>query len=80
MRGSYFGVLGAFIGVVAVPDGRIPQMAVHDLPGLSLWLTSIILTATFTVLGVTLLGRKADKAAPEPSKRLWAAETCHHPV
>nr|WP_253185289.1 DUF2306 domain-containing protein [Pseudarthrobacter chlorophenolicus] len=32
MLGSYFGVLGAFIGVIAVPERRIPQMALHDLP------------------------------------------------
>jgi uncharacterized membrane protein len=25
MRGSYFGILGAFIGVVAVPERRLPR-------------------------------------------------------
>lgn len=64
MRGSYFGVFGAFIGVVVVPDRRIPQMAVHDLPGLSLWTASIALTAFFTILGVSLLSKKAGGSAP----------------
>ena len=57
MTGSYFGVLGAFVGVVAVPDRRIPQMAVNDLPGLALWVACILLTAGFAVAGSVLLGR-----------------------
>lgn len=68
MQGSYFGVLGAFIGVVAVPERRIPRMAVHDLLGLSLWIALVVLTAIFTVLGLTMLGRKPTKGSPEPAK------------
>lgn len=30
MRGSYFGLLGAFLGAVAVPQRSIPQLAAHD--------------------------------------------------
>lgn len=30
MRGSYFGLLGALVGVVAFPTRLIPQMAIHD--------------------------------------------------
>ena len=30
MRGSYFGILGAFIGVIAVPSRRIPQLPSSD--------------------------------------------------
>jgi uncharacterized membrane protein len=51
MRGSYFGLLGAFIGVLAVPERRIPQMAVHDLPLLLLWAGALVLTAGFTIAG-----------------------------
>lgn len=29
MTGSYFGLLGAFIGAVAVPSRDVPQLAVH---------------------------------------------------
>jgi uncharacterized membrane protein len=55
MKGSYFGVLGAFIGVVVVPERRIPQMAIHDLAGISLWMAAIVLTALFAVLGFSRL-------------------------
>jgi uncharacterized membrane protein len=55
MQGSYFGVLGAFIGVVVVPERRIPQMAIHDLAGLSLWIAAIVLAALSTVLGFSRL-------------------------
>ncbi len=49
MRGSYFSILGAFISVVAVPERRIPQLALHDLPLLTLWVATLVLTAGFTI-------------------------------
>ncbi|MCF3138862.1 DUF2306 domain-containing protein [Paenarthrobacter sp. AR 02] len=52
MTGSYFGLVGAFIGVVAVPDRRLPQMAVHDLAALTLWAGALALTAGLTVAGL----------------------------
>jgi len=52
MTGSYFGILGAFVGVVAVPSRRIPSMAAHDLPMLLLWVAALVLTAVFTVVGI----------------------------
>ncbi|MGM0931635.1 MAG: DUF2306 domain-containing protein [Actinomycetota bacterium] len=67
MRGSYFGVLGAFIGVVVVPERRIPQMAIHDLAGLSLWITAILLTAFFTVLGFSRLLAETKDVMNKPS-------------
>jgi uncharacterized membrane protein len=67
MKGSYFGVLGAFIGVVAVPDRRIPQMAIHDLAGLSLWIAAIALTAFFTVLGMSRLSADTKKSPEQPA-------------
>jgi uncharacterized membrane protein len=63
MRGSYFGVLGAFVGVVAVPDRRIPQLAVHDLPALTLWVVCLLLTAGFAVGGTAALARKTTTPA-----------------
>jgi uncharacterized membrane protein len=65
MRGSYFGVLGAFIGVVAVPGRRIPQMATHDLPALTLWVMCLLLTAGFAVTGTAALARNTTV----PSRR-----------
>ncbi len=58
MTGSYFGILGAFIGVVAVPDRRIPQMAVHDQLGFAIWLSCIILTGAFAIAGAALIARR----------------------
>lgn len=59
MTGSYFGLVGAFIGVVAVPDRRLPQMAIHDLPGLTLWTAALALTAGLTVAGLLQLRQNA---------------------
>lgn len=67
MRGSYFGVLGAFIGVVAVPDRRIPQMAIHDGPALTLWVVSVVLTAAFAVAGTATAARKTTAPAARAS-------------
>lgn len=58
MTGSYFGLIGAFIGVVAVPDRRLPQMATHDLAGLTLWVAALALTAGLTVAGLMQLRQK----------------------
>ncbi|QOT21559.1 DUF2306 domain-containing protein [Paenarthrobacter sp. YJN-D] len=63
MTGSYFGLIGAFIGVVAVPDRRLPQMAVHDLVGLTLWVAALALTAGLAVAGLTQLSQKTTPAA-----------------
>lgn len=63
MTGSYFGLIGAFIGVVAVPDRRLPQMAVHDLVGLTLWVAAMALTAGLTVAGLTQLSQKTTPGA-----------------
>jgi uncharacterized membrane protein len=58
MTGSYFGILGAFIGVIAVPERRIPKMAIHDQLGFALWLSCIILTAGFAIAGAALISRR----------------------
>jgi uncharacterized membrane protein len=63
MTGSYFGLIGAFIGVVAVPDRRLPQMAVHDLVGLTLWVAALALTAGLAVAGLTQLRQKTTPGA-----------------
>ncbi|SDX54787.1 Uncharacterized membrane protein [Arthrobacter sp. yr096] len=63
MTGSYFGLVGAFIGVVAVPDRRLPQMAIHDLAGLTLWVATLVLTAGLTIAGLMQLRQKASAPA-----------------
>ncbi len=51
MTGSYFGIAGAFIGVIVVPERRIPQMAIHNAPELTLWILILLASAAFTVYG-----------------------------
>lgn len=60
MTGSYFGLIGAFVGVLAVPSRRIPQLAIHELPLLGLLIMVLLGTAAMTVLGLARL-RKAQR-------------------
>jgi uncharacterized membrane protein len=45
MTGSYLGLLGAFVGAVAVPVRHIPQWAVHQPLGLGLAATGCVLAS-----------------------------------
>ena len=55
MTGSYLGLLGAFVGVLAVPSRRIPQLAIHEPPLLGLLVLVLLGTAALTVLGIARL-------------------------
>lgn len=55
MTGSYFGLIGAFVGVLVVPSRRIPQLAIHELPLLGLLVLVLLGTAALTVIGVAQL-------------------------
>ncbi len=57
MTGSYFGLVGAFLGVLAVPSRRIPQLAIHELPLLGVLILVLLGTAALTVVGVAQLGK-----------------------
>jgi uncharacterized membrane protein len=61
MTGSYFGLVGAFVGVLVVPSRRIPQLAIHELPLLGLLVLVLLGTAALTVIGVAQL-RKTQTA------------------
>jgi uncharacterized membrane protein len=61
MTGSYFGLIGAFVGVLMVPSRRIPQLAIHELPLLGLLVLVLMGTAALTVIGVAQL-RKTQPA------------------
>jgi hypothetical protein len=52
---SYCGLLGAFVGVLAVPSRRIPQLAIHELPVLELLILVLLGTAALTVIGIAQL-------------------------
>jgi hypothetical protein len=51
MRGSYYGLVGAFLGAVAVPDRAIPTLAVTDPRG-ALTATAGIAAATWALLAL----------------------------
>ncbi|MFF1383563.1 hypothetical protein ACFVWT_08365 [Arthrobacter sp. NPDC058288] len=55
MTGTYFGLLGAFVGVLAVPSRRIPQLAPHNLPLLLLLIVILLGTAALTIIGIAQL-------------------------
>lgn len=55
MTGSYFGLIGAFVGVLVVPSRRIPQLAIHELPLLGLLVLVLVGTAALTVIGAAQL-------------------------
>jgi uncharacterized membrane protein len=50
MTGSYFGLLGAFVGAVVVPQRKIPQWTLHQPAGLALGLTVCLLTAAAVIV------------------------------
>lgn len=58
MTGSYLGLLGAFVGVLAVPSRRIPQLAIHELPFLGLLILVLLGTAALTITSIARI-RKA---------------------
>jgi hypothetical protein len=62
MTGSYFGLIGAFLGVLAVPSRRIPLLAIHELPLLGPLILILLGTAALTVIGIAKL-RKTQTVA-----------------
>ncbi|MDI2098313.1 DUF2306 domain-containing protein [Ruicaihuangia caeni] len=63
LLGSYFGLLGALIGVVAVPDRRIPDTAVHHPWLVAAFIAAIALTAAASVWGIVNLPARGPKKA-----------------
>ncbi len=65
MRGSWFGLIGAFIGAVAVPQRRIPTFAVTDTGGATL----AAVTIAALTFGLIWLAHGFDRHLPSPSER-----------
>ncbi len=63
MRGSWFGLIGAFLGAVAVPQRRIPTFAVSDPVG-AFAASAAIVALT---LGLIWLARRFDPHPASPS-------------
>jgi uncharacterized membrane protein len=74
MTGSYFGLLGAFIGAVAVPVRVIPQLAVHH--PLSLVLAALGCVA-LAAGAVTIARRPAATSSPRVPALTNVGETEH---
>jgi uncharacterized membrane protein len=72
MTGSYFGLVGAFVGAVVVPARKIPQWTVHHPAGLALGAAACLLTAA-AVIALSRRPAPAPKrqtipAMPSPTK------------
>ncbi len=65
MIGSYFGSVAAFVGVVAVPTRRIPQLAVHQTPLFFLFVALIAASAALFVCGLYFLAKYRSKIVAE---------------
>ena len=65
MIGSYLGLLGAFVGVLAVPARRIPQLAIHEPWLLGVFVLIVAASTAMTVLGVLWARRPSGVAAAE---------------
>jgi len=65
MRGSWFGLIGAFIGAVAVPERRIPTFAVSDPAGAFAAAAAIVALT----LGLIWLAHAVDRHPASPPDR-----------
>ncbi len=60
MTGAWLGLVGAFLGAVAVRDRRIPQLVVYDLPTV-LGALALIAAAAVGVLGTAAVLERAHR-------------------
>lgn len=58
MTGSYFGLIGAFIGAVVVPSRHVPQLAVNEPVSLAF---AIALCVASAVLVIRVAGRTQNR-------------------
>lgn len=62
MIGSYFGSIAAFVGVIAVPTRRIPQLAINQTPLFFLFIGLLVASTGLFLLGLYYLARKRSTA------------------
>lgn len=65
MIGSYFGSVGAFVGVIAVPTRRIPQLAMHQTPLFFLFVGLLIASAIMFLCGLYFLAKYRSRVIAE---------------
>jgi uncharacterized membrane protein len=63
MTGSYFGLIGAFLGAVVVPARDIPQWILHRPAALTLAALACALVSAAVIM---LAGRKTETTAADP--------------
>lgn len=61
MIGSYFGAVGAFVGVIVVPTRRIPQLAMNQTPLFFLFIGLITVSAALFICGLYFLARHRSR-------------------
>lgn len=61
MIGSYFGSVGAFVGVIAVPTRRIPQLAVHQTPLFFLFVSLLVVSVALFLCGLYFLAGRRNR-------------------
>jgi uncharacterized membrane protein len=66
MTGSWFGVVGAFVGAVAVPSRTVPQLAVEQPLVLAAWVAAVG-AATYLLVSGRVPRRAARAAVVHPS-------------
>jgi len=67
MSGSWFGVVGAFVGAVAVPSRTLPQLAAHQPELLAGWVATIAVATYLLVVG----RRPGRPVAPPALELAW---------
>jgi uncharacterized membrane protein len=68
MMGTYFGLLGAFIGVLAVPSRRIPETTVQHPILMGVRVLALVLTASASVWGmIQFTVRRSGAVTPPPA-------------
>lgn len=65
MIGSYFGSVGAFVGVIAVPTRRIPQLATQQTPLFFLFVGLLVVSATMFLCGLYFLANYRNRVVVE---------------
>lgn len=68
MIGSYFGSVGAFVGVIAVPTRRIPQLAVHQTPLFFLFISLLVVSAAMFICGLYFLAKYRSRVLAEQAR------------
>ena len=67
MRNSWFGVVGAFVGAVAVPSRDVPRLAAHDPALFTVAVVALVVGCAALVVAVEVVARRRWSARPSPA-------------